>query len=104
MTRPPGAVPTLTEIIELATEPRPLESPASAESLPIDDVPVAAVVARLQPLLDEWVETRVRAVVGNLQAQWARELADRLAQELQAALPALVREAVQGDSEHRRPR
>lgn len=105
MTRPPAAVPTLTEVIELADEPRPLDAAfAPPESLPIEQVPIAAVVARLQPLLDGWVDERVRAMVGDLQAQWARELADRLAQDLHAALPDLVRQAMQGGPETLRPR
>ncbi|HET9823247.1 MAG TPA: hypothetical protein VFQ16_15610 [Burkholderiaceae bacterium] len=99
-------MPTLTEVIELASEPRPLDAaPASAESVPIEEVHVAAVIARLQPLIEAWVDARVRALVGSLQGQWARELADQLAKELHAALPELVSQAMQPGAEApRRPR
>ncbi len=97
MNRPMGSIPTLTEVIELADEPRALDSGLAppADAVALEDLPQAELLARLQPLLEAWVDVRVRTALVGLQARWADELASGLSRELREALPALLAQALQ---------
>ncbi len=100
MTRGPGLVPTLTEVIELALDPQPLDvaTPPAPESVALDEAQLARIVDRLRPQLDAWVEARVRNALLALAPQWAESAARAIGHELEAALPGLVAQALR-DSE-----
>lgn len=96
MTRSSGVVPTLTEVIELANEPLPLDVqvPAGPESMALEDLPVAEVLSLLQPRLEAWVDLRVRAALAALTPAWTDAAAQTIRQELRLALPDLVAQAL----------
>ncbi len=97
MNRPIGSIPTLTEVIELADEPRALDARLTppADAVALEDLPQVELLARLQPLLEAWVDVRVRTALVGLQARWADELATGLSRELREALPALLAQVLQ---------
>jgi hypothetical protein len=99
-----SVVPTLTEVIELAAEPVPLEArvPAGAEALALEDLPAAEVLALLQPRLEALVDLRLRAALGALLPGWADAVAQTVRQELKLALPALVAQALAESRPRRR--
>ena len=102
MTRSAGVVPTLTEVIELALDPKALDTdiPSAPESIALDSLQLAQLMAALQPRLDGWVEARVRAALVALAPTWAEAAAQSIGRELQAALPDLVAQALRDAIEH----
>jgi hypothetical protein len=102
-----SSLPTLTEVIEVASHderadiaplPLPPESvpmelrdaglpPAAPPVLsPPSEAWIGAVLQRLQPRVDAWVEARAQQLVG--------EASRTLARELSTELPALARTAI----------
>ena len=106
MTAQRGALPTLTEVIEVNAEPSapaalapeslPLESATSraAESSESTTVLTMQVLASLRPHIDALLEARLREAMAPLLARCAEELQKGLRVELAAAMQALVAQAV----------
>ena len=96
MNRPTGSIPTLTEVIELADDPWPLEAGRTLQddALALEDLPQGELLARLQPLIEAWVDARVRGALAAVQARWADEFAAELSRELRSALPSLLAQAL----------
>lgn len=107
MTSPRGALPTLTEVIEIEAEA--LASgfgPAvlTSESLPLEErepAPVDPSVAlttqvleTLRPRLDALLEARLQAVIAPQLARLAHDVVDSLRGELAVAMRSLVAQAV----------
>ena len=106
MTARHGALPTLTEVIEVTAEP---SAPAALapESLPLESAPSQAaespestavltqqVLALLRPRIDALLEARLREAMAPLLARCADELQKGLRIELAAAMQALAAQAV----------
>lgn len=102
-----GALPTLTEVIDVQSDKRPpLAGPASlpAESLPLEGPERAQADAdaalraqflnKLRPRIDALLEARLQAALAPQLARLADELAQRLRTELATELRALVTQAV----------
>jgi hypothetical protein len=107
-------LPTLTEVVEVipheATSSLPM--PLAPESMPLESrdspPPVApplprlvsqralidAVVHRLQPRLDAWIQVRTELLLNELLRSQVDEVARTLGRALSAELPALAREAL----------
>jgi hypothetical protein len=108
-------LPTLTEVVEVtadeATVSRPL--PLAPESMPMESLDsqlpaipppprlasqqralIDAVVHRLQPRLDAWIQVRTELVLNELLRSQVEEVARTLGRALSAELPALAREAL----------
>jgi len=96
MNRADVPLPTLTEVIELAVEPLPLDIalPGGPDSMAIEDLPVDEVMAHLQPRIDAWIDARVRAALSSLLPRWTADLSQALTHELRASLPTLVAQAL----------
>jgi hypothetical protein len=106
MTAQRGALPTLTEVIEVSAEP---SAPAvlAPESLPLESAPPQAadshesaavlthqVLTSLRPRIDALLEARLREAMVPLLARCADELQKGLRVELAAAMQALAAQAV----------
>jgi len=106
-------LPTLTEVVEvvvdttmagplpLAPESMPMESleapPPVAAALPrlvSQRALVDAVVQRLQPRVDAWIQVRAELLMNELLRSQIDEVARELGRALSAELPALAREAL----------
>jgi len=105
-------LPTLTEVVEvvvdtamagplpLAPESMPmemLEAPPPAAALPrlvSQRALVDAVVQRLQPRVDAWIQVRAELLMNELLRSQIDEVARALGRALSAELPALAREAL----------
>jgi hypothetical protein len=106
MTPHRGALPTLTEVIELDADPAlPAAGPAAprAESMPLEAEAVAPaeaadVAARalesLRPQVDALLDARLQALLPPQLSRLADELAHQLRDELAITLRALVIQAV----------
>ena len=109
MTAQRGALPTLTEVIEVKAEPLASAAPAALapESLPLESAgPHAAdaperpaaltkqVLEALRPRVDALLEARLREAMAPLLARCGDELQKGLRVELAAAMQALVAQAV----------
>jgi hypothetical protein len=107
MIAPRGALPTLTEVIEI--EPAalvPVEEyvPLAPESVPLESQPVirpdpataltTQVLETLRPRIDTLLTARLQAVMAPQLERLADELLDGLRQELAAAMHSLVAQAV----------
>ena len=109
-----AGVPTLTEVIDVVAE-MPADSaplPLAPESIALDmqedatmqaaarprlmsqDALVNALVERLAPRLDAWLEMHANSLLQTTLRAHADEAARALARALSAQLPALAREAL----------
>jgi hypothetical protein len=104
MMRGSSVVPTLTEVIELAAEPLPLDAqvPMGPEALAIEDLGAAEVLALLQPRVEALVDLRLRAALGALLPGWADAVAQAVRRDLKTALPELVAQALAESRSRRR--
>jgi len=106
-------LPTLTEVVEVVVDEAAMSGPLplAPESIPIEslEVPpvvaplprlvsqralVDAVVQRLQPRLDAWIQVRVELLMNEMLRSQIEEAARTLGRALSAELPALAREAL----------
>jgi hypothetical protein len=111
VTRPRGALPTLTEVIDvgpdsvvpqagptaLPPESIPIETPYRAppqRPTPVDAALHAKALAALQPRIDALIEARLHVAMAPLLARVADEVAQRLRGEIAGDLPALVAQAI----------
>jgi hypothetical protein len=118
-------LPTLTEVVDLKasnpsaydpTAPMPIQDesvaleegalsalrlrePGSAHALAQDEELVAQVLARLQPRLEAWVESKVRHALIELLPVWTESAALSIARDLHAEMPELLSLAL--DEVHR---
>jgi hypothetical protein len=112
MTRPD--LPTLTEVVEVVVHGTTVSGPLplAPESMPLEslEVPppvmappprlvsqralVDAVVQRLQPRLDAWIQVRIELAMTEVLRSQIDEVARTLGRALSAELPALAREAL----------
>jgi hypothetical protein len=114
MTPVPQAVPTLTEVIEIAVDDAMASTalPLPPDAMPLEDVPldqlpkpaaateaatpgIDAVLEQLQRRLDAWLRQRLAAELEPVVHEAIQEAASAVARELRAELPALVRDALQ---------
>jgi hypothetical protein len=107
-------LPTLTEVVEVTPDEATVSQPVplAPESMPLESLdrppPVSptvprlvsqralidAVVHRLQPRLDAWIQARTELVLNELLRSQVDEVARTLGRALSAELPALAREAL----------
>lgn len=96
MIRTDVSVPTLTEVIELAVDPAPLDLalPGAPEEMALDDLPVDDVLARLMPRIDAWIEDHVQAALANLLPRLTEEMSQALSHELRNSLPTMLAQSL----------
>jgi hypothetical protein len=107
MTQQRGALPTLTEVIEVSTELLPATAPPTplaAESLPLESPFVAPAVTRsalttqvleaLRPRIDALLDARVRDVLAPQLSRLADAAMLSVRTELAGVVQALVAQAV----------
>lgn len=110
-----GALPTLTEVVDVQRDKRPpLAGPASlpAEALPLEGAERARADAdaalraqllnTLRPRVDALLEAKLQAALAPQLKRLTEELAQRLRAELAAELRALVTNAVDEALKRRR--
>lgn len=85
---PPDSVPL--ELLEAGLPAAPLR--AAPTMAPPSEAWVQAVLQRLQPRLDAWLETRASQLLGEASRTLARELAAELPGLTRAAIDELARE------------
>ena len=107
MTAQRGALPTLTEVIDIeaaALAPAAGSAPLPPESAPLESQPVVPadkaaalttqVLETLRPRIDALLESRLQAVMAPQLARLANDVAERLRGELASAMQVLVAQAV----------
>jgi hypothetical protein len=117
MSSPKGLLPTLTEVIELepAVDGMPAGPlPLAPDSMPLEmlgreaagavprragfgitDEGAQALLQRLQPRLDAWIEARAAALLADAVSDAMAQASRALAREVSAQLPTLAREALE---------
>lgn len=99
---PTAAMPIQDESVALeegALNALRLREPGSAHALAQDEELVAQVLARLQPRLEAWVESKVRHALNELLPVWTESAALSIARDLHAEMPELLSLAL--DEVHR---
>jgi hypothetical protein len=93
--RTDALVPTLTEVIELAVDPAPLDLalPGAAEEMALEDLALDDVMARLTPRVDGWIDGHVQAALDSLLPRLTAEMSQALAHELRGSLPTMLAQA-----------
>jgi hypothetical protein len=107
MTAHRGALPTLTEVIDIEKEALVLvagQAPPSAESVPFESVPpprgdpavalTTQVLETLRPRIDALLAARLQAAMAPQMERLAEELVRSLRTELAEAMKTLVAQAV----------
>lgn len=117
MSSPKGLLPTLTEVIELDPAVDGILSgplPLAPDSMPLEmlgreaagavlcragvgitDEGAQALLQRLQPRLDAWIEARAASLLADAVSDAMAQAARALAREVSAQLPMLAREALE---------
>jgi hypothetical protein len=107
MNRQRGALPTLTEVIEIHVDPQRVEAPPPPfvpESMPIELLPVARVDAHaaltsqvletLRPRIDALLNARLREVLAPHRPRLTDEAVQRMRSELVTTMQVLVAHAI----------